>query len=88
MVTCHFNFQFQVLALLKGKKELGVVHFTMDAPIYSIVYEIRVFDTTFATVATCPLTLKMYKYMELQVYNATPKPSCKPSCKNLCFLKM
>jgi hypothetical protein len=32
MVACHFNFQFQVLALLKGTKELGVAHFTMDTP--------------------------------------------------------
>jgi len=53
MVACHFNFQFQVVAILKGTKELGVVHFTVDAPIYSIVYETRVFD------ATCPLTFKM-----------------------------
>ncbi len=88
MFACHFNFQFQVLALLKGTKELGVVHFTMDAPIYDIVYETRVFDVTFAIVATCPLTFKMYKYMELQVSIVTPKPSCKPSCKNLCFFIM
>jgi hypothetical protein len=29
MVACHLNFQFQVLALLKGTKELGVANFTM-----------------------------------------------------------
>ncbi len=32
MVTCHFNFQFQVLVLLKGIKELGVVHYIVDLP--------------------------------------------------------
>jgi len=36
MVAWHLNFQFQVLALLKGIKELGVVHFTVDAP-YGVV---------------------------------------------------
>jgi hypothetical protein len=37
MVACHLNFQFQVLALLKGTKELGVNHFTMDTPSYKLV---------------------------------------------------
>ncbi len=37
MVACHLNFQFQVLALLKWTKELGVTHFTMDAPFYKLV---------------------------------------------------
>jgi hypothetical protein len=37
MVVCHFNFQFQVLALLKGTKELGVGHFTMDTAAYKLV---------------------------------------------------
>ncbi len=37
MVACHLNFQFQVLALLKRTKELGVIHFTMDAPFYKLV---------------------------------------------------
>jgi hypothetical protein len=32
MVACHLNFQFQVLTFLKGTKELGVSHFTLDAP--------------------------------------------------------
>jgi hypothetical protein len=32
MVTCHLNFQFQILVLLKGTKELGVAHYTMDTP--------------------------------------------------------
>jgi hypothetical protein len=32
MVACHLNFQFQVLALLKGTKELGVAHFIVDTP--------------------------------------------------------
>jgi hypothetical protein len=31
MVTCHLNFQFQVLALLKGTKELGVANFIVHA---------------------------------------------------------
>jgi hypothetical protein len=30
MVACHLNFQFQVLAFLKGTKELGVTHFIAD----------------------------------------------------------
>jgi len=30
MVACHFYFQFQVLTLLKGSKELGVAHFIVD----------------------------------------------------------
>ncbi len=30
MVTCHFNFQFQVLAFFKRTKELGLVHFIVD----------------------------------------------------------
>jgi len=34
MVAWHLNFQFQVLALLKGIKELGVVHFMVDAPLW------------------------------------------------------
>ncbi len=34
MVACHLNFQFQVLTLLKGTKELGVVHFIVDTPFY------------------------------------------------------
>jgi hypothetical protein len=38
MVACHLNFQFQVLALLKGTKELGVAHFTMDAPFNGFIY--------------------------------------------------
>jgi hypothetical protein len=29
MVACHLNFQFQVLALLKGTKELGVANFNV-----------------------------------------------------------
>jgi len=33
MVACHLNFQFQVLVLLKGTKELGVAPYTMDLPI-------------------------------------------------------
>ncbi len=33
MVTCDPNFQFQVLAFLKGTKELGVAHFAVDAPL-------------------------------------------------------
>jgi hypothetical protein len=37
MVACHLNFQFQVLALLKRTKELGVAHFTMDTPSYKLV---------------------------------------------------
>jgi hypothetical protein len=32
MVACYLNFQFQVLTLLKGTKELGVAHFTVDTP--------------------------------------------------------
>jgi hypothetical protein len=32
MVACHLNFKFQVLALLKGTKELGVAHFFVDLP--------------------------------------------------------
>jgi hypothetical protein len=38
MVACHFNFQFQVLALLKGTKALGVTHFTMDTPLSIVLY--------------------------------------------------
>jgi hypothetical protein len=38
MVACHLNFQFQVLVILKETKELGVVHFTMDAPLNGFVY--------------------------------------------------
>jgi hypothetical protein len=32
MDTCHPNFQFQVLALLKETKELGVANFIVDLP--------------------------------------------------------
>ncbi len=32
MVTCYFNFQFQVLAFFKGTKKLGLVHFIVDVP--------------------------------------------------------
>jgi hypothetical protein len=32
MVTCHLNFQFQVLALLKETKELGVAYFIVNLP--------------------------------------------------------
>jgi hypothetical protein len=32
MVACHLNVQFQVLVFLKGTKELGMIHFTVDAP--------------------------------------------------------
>ncbi len=32
MVAYHFNFQFQVLTLLKRTKELGLAHFIMDIP--------------------------------------------------------
>jgi hypothetical protein len=38
MVACHFNFQFQVLAVLKGTTELGVTHFTVDAPLSIVLY--------------------------------------------------
>jgi len=34
MVACHLNFQFQVFVLLKGTKELGVIHYTVDLAIY------------------------------------------------------
>jgi len=34
MVACHLNFQFQAFVLLKGTKELGVVHYIVDAPAY------------------------------------------------------
>jgi hypothetical protein len=37
MVACHLNFQFQVLALLKGTKEFGMAHFTVDASDFSKV---------------------------------------------------
>ncbi len=37
MVACHLNFQFQVLVLLKGTKELGLAHFIVDIPIDQIV---------------------------------------------------
>jgi hypothetical protein len=37
MVACHLNFQFQILIPLKGKKELGVVHFIVDTPFIQII---------------------------------------------------
>jgi hypothetical protein len=38
MVACHFNFQFQILAFLRGTKELGVTHFVADAPFSIVLY--------------------------------------------------
>jgi hypothetical protein len=36
MIACRLNFQFQVLALLKGTKELGLAHFIVDVPAHQI----------------------------------------------------
>jgi hypothetical protein len=43
MVTCHLNFQFQVLALLKGTKDLGVAHFIVDVPSLKAYFEKNMF---------------------------------------------
>jgi len=34
MVACHFNFQFQVLAFLKGIKELDVDHLYCECTLW------------------------------------------------------
>jgi fructoselysine-6-P-deglycase FrlB-like protein len=34
MVACHLNFQFQAFVVLKETKELGMVHYIVDAPRY------------------------------------------------------
>ncbi len=46
MVACHLNFQFQVLVLLKGTKELGVAHYTMDNPL-TTYYLAHILSTTY-----------------------------------------
>jgi hypothetical protein len=40
----------------------------------------------FATHATYPLELTLYKYIELQMFFATQKLSCKANCKTPFFL--
>ncbi len=42
----------------------------------------------YATHATCPLSLIMYKYNELQVSSVIQKLSCKANCKTPLFLIM
>jgi hypothetical protein len=41
MVACHFNFQFQVLTLLKGTKELGLINFIVDIPLMTSSIEVQ-----------------------------------------------
>jgi hypothetical protein len=39
MIAWHLNFQFQILVLLKGIKELGVVHYIVDAPMANLKFQ-------------------------------------------------
>jgi len=37
--------------------------------IYDIIYNIKVFGAIFAILVICPITFKLYKYLELQVFD-------------------
>jgi len=54
--------------------------------IYDIIYNIKVSSATFATLVTCPIAFKLYKYLELQVFDTTQNCNCNLSCKNCSFL--
>jgi hypothetical protein len=81
------SFQFPISSpcLFKRNKGVGCDSFYCGCThIWYCIWN-RVSGVTFAIGLTCMLTLKMYKYMELQVFVATPKPNCEPSCKKPLF---
>jgi len=49
------------------------------------IYIVSCNSTTIATCTTCPLTLMVYKYNEMQMSYATQKLSCKANCKHFSF---
>jgi hypothetical protein len=53
--------------------------------IYDIIYNIKVSGATFVTPITCLIALKLYKYLELQVFDTTQNCSCNLNCKTYSF---